>query len=137
MQLVTFFKNLLDSLLSGSFERMRIVNGMNDAFKEYYYSGELQRLCKVTITPGDSSYRHEMSSMVFRSGFKINILNDNNLKESEIIEISKYILSNTPFIRQLMSIGFDTLLIKGKTTLMGQKYALKNYANLNSYFIER
>ena len=28
-------------------------------------------------------------------------------------------------------------LIKGKTTLMGQKYALKNYANLNSYFIEK
>lgn len=135
MQLVTFFKNLLDSLLSGSFERLRIVNGMNDAFKEYYYSGELQRLCKVTITSGDSAFRHEMSSMVFRSGFKINIENDNNLKESEMVEISKYILSNTPFIRQLMSIGFDTLIIKGKNTLMGKKYALKDYANINSYFI--
>lgn len=136
MQLVTLFKNLIDSLLSGSFERLKIVNAMNAAFKDYYLSGELQRLCKITITSGDIEYRHEMSSMVFRSGFKINIENDNGLKESEIIEISKYILSNTTFIRQLMSIGFDTLIIKGKTTLMGKKYALKQYANLNSYFIE-
>ena len=137
MQLITFFKNLLDSLLSGSFERLRIVNGMNDAFREYFYSGELHRLCKITITSGDSANRHEMSSMVFRSGFKLTIENDSNLKESEIIEISNYILSNTPFIRQLMSIGFDTLIIKGKTTLMGKKYALRDYANLNNYYIER
>lgn len=136
MQLVTFFKNLLDSLLSGSFERMRIVNGMNTAFNEYFLSGELKRMCKVSITSGDATYHHEMSTLVFRSGFKITIVNDDHLRETEMNEISNYILSNEPFVRQLMSIGFDTLIIRGKNTLMGKKYPLKNYANLGNYFIK-
>ena len=136
MKLFAVFKTLIDSLLSGSFERYRIVSNMNDAFKDYFYSGELQRLCKVSISSGEASFRHQMSSMVFRSGFKLSIENDNDLKESEIIEISKYIISNKPFIRQLMSIGFDTLIIRGKTSLMGKKFALKEFADLNSYFIE-
>ena len=76
-----------------------------------------------------------MSAISFRSGFKITIENDANLKESEINEISKYILTNTAFVRQLMAIGFDTLIIKGKTTLMGKKFGLKDYSNLNNYFI--
>lgn len=136
MNLLDLFKNLLDSLLSGSFERMRIINEMNTAFREYYYSGEFQRLCKISITSGENNYRHEMSSMIFRSGFKLSIENDNGLRESEINEIAQYILTNTAFIRQLMSIGFDTLIIKGKNTLIGKTYSLKNHANLNHYYIK-
>ena len=50
MNIVDLFKNLLNSLLDGSFEKMKIISTMNQAFKEYYYSGELNRLCKVSIT---------------------------------------------------------------------------------------
>ena len=49
MKIVDFIKGLLDSILSGSLERMRIINAMNDSFKEAYYSGELDRLCKVSM----------------------------------------------------------------------------------------
>ncbi len=136
MKIVDFFKNLIDSLLSGSFERVRIVSDMNQAFKEYYYSGELQRLCKVTISPGNPAYKHEMSAVFFRSGFKITIENDSNLAESEMREISKYILSNTPFIRQLMAIGFDTLFINGQNYGKSIAYALKEYGSLSNFFIE-
>lgn len=136
MKFVEFFKNLLDSLLSGSFERLKIVNGMNDAFKEYYYSGELNRLCKVSIAPGNPNFHHEMSAAFFRSGFKVTIENDSNIKESEMREISRYILSNTAFIRQLMSIGFDTLYIEGKTTRKKIAYALKEYGSLDNFFLE-
>lgn len=136
MKFVEFFKNLLDSLLSGSFERLKIVNGMNDAFKEYYYSGELNRLCRVSIAPGNPNFHHEMSAAFFRSGFKVTIENDSNIKESEMREISKYILSNTAFIRQLMSIGFDTLYIEGSTTRKKIAYALKEYGSLDNFFLE-
>ena len=136
MKFVEFFKNLLDSLLSGSFERLKIVNGMNDAFKEYYYSGELNHLCQVSISPGNPNFRHEMSTSFFRSGFKVAIENDSNIKESEMREISKYILSNTAFVRQLMVIGFDTLYIEGKTTKKNIAYALKEYGSLDNFFIE-
>lgn len=50
MRMVDFIKGLLDSILSGSLERMRIINAMNNSFKEAYYSGELERLCKTSIT---------------------------------------------------------------------------------------
>lgn len=135
MKIVDFIKGLLDSILSGSLERMRIINAMNDSFKEAYYTGELDRLCKTSITMGDSNFAHEMSTFVFRSGFKISIENDNNIKISELREIAQYILSNKPFVRQLMSLGFDTLIIKGKNTSNESKYALRQYTELNGFML--
>ena len=136
MNIVDLFKNLLNSLLDGSFEKMKIISTMNQAFKEYYYSGELNRLCKVSITMGNDSYRHEMSAILFRSGFKISIENDSDLQDSEIRDISQYILSNKAFVRQLMSLGFDTLIIMGKTTKKAMQYSLKEYAQLRGFSLE-
>ncbi len=136
MSIKDFFNNLFNSLLDGSFERMRIINVMNKSFREYFYSGELDRLCKVSISQGDVDFAHEMSSIWFRSGFKISIENDADLIDREIIEISKYVLSNTSFIRQLMAMGFDTLIVTGTTGRKGRKFSLKGYANLNSYYLE-
>lgn len=76
-----------------------------------------------------------MSSIWMRSGFKITIENDSALRESEINELSSYITDNPQFVRQLMAMGFDTLVIKGKTTGVSKEYALKKFANLNQYFI--
>jgi hypothetical protein len=136
MKIVEFFKNLLNSLLDGSFERVRIIKSMNDAFHEYYVTGEINRLCKVSITVGNQSYRHEMSTVFFRSGFRISIENDSNIKDSELRDISQYILSNTAFVRQLMALGFDTLVISGKTTNKSFMYSLKESATLTNFFIE-
>ncbi len=136
MGLKEFFKNLINSLLDGSFERMRIINQMNMAFEEFFTTGELNRFCKVSISKGRSEFAHEMSAFWFRSGFKISIENDMNLKESEVDEYSKYILSNLSFVRHLMAIGFDTLIIKGRNNFVGKEYALKRYANLNNYFLK-
>ena len=136
MTIKDLFSNLLNSLLDGSFERVRIINAMNQSLKDYFYSGELNRLCKVSISQGDPEFQHEMSSCWFRSGFKISIENDANLSNSEVNEISKYVLCNTSFIRQLMAMGFDTLVVAGANCGKGRKYSLKGYANLRNYFIE-
>lgn len=136
MSIKSFFVNLINTLLDGSFERVRIISQMNTAFEEYFYSGELNRLCKVSITQGRQSFAHEMSSLWFRSGFKLSIENDASLQDSEIDELQAYITENASFIRQLMSLGFDTLVIKGKTTGKTKEYALKKFANLNQYFIK-
>lgn len=136
MNIVELFNNLLNSFIDGSFERMKIISSMNKAFKEYFYSGELNRLCKVSISSGNSAFAHEMSAIFFRSGFKINIENDSNLKESEMRDISSYIISNKAFLRQLMSLEFDTLIVAGKTTSKTLQYSLKQYTNLSSYTLE-
>ena len=135
MNIKDFFYNILNSILDGSFERMNVISAMNQAFKEYFISGDLERCCKVSISQGDQEFRHEMSSIWLRSGFKISIENDMNLRNSEIEEISQYVLQNNTFIRQLMALGFDTLIVQGKTTQIGRKYSLKAYSNLKNYFI--
>lgn len=135
MNLKTFITNLVNSLLDGSFERMRVINQMNAAFKEYFLSGEFPRMCKVSISQGNREYAHEMSSLWFRSGFKITIENDLSIKESEMQELANYVTDNTAFVRQLMAMGFDSLIIKGKTTGIEKTYALKKFANLDQYYI--
>ena len=61
------------------FERVRIISQMNTAFREYFTTGEFNRLCKVSIAQGNSAFAHEMSSLGIRSGFKITIENDSSL----------------------------------------------------------
>lgn len=136
MNIKTLLSNLINTLLDGSFERVRIISQMNAAFKEYFTTGEFNRLCKVSISPGNSSFAHEMSSLWIRSGFKITVENDTALRESEINELAAYITDNAAFVRQLMAMGFDTLVIKGKTTGMTKSFALKKFANLNHYYIK-
>ncbi len=135
MNIKTLLTNLINTLLDGSFERVRIISQMNAAFKEYFTTGEFNRLCKVSISQGNSSFAHEMSSLWIRSGFKITIENDSSLRESEINELAAYVSDNAAFVRQLMAMGFDTLSIKGKTTGMTKSFALKKFANLSQYFI--
>lgn len=135
MNIRAIITNLINSLLDGSFERMRIISQMNAAFKEYFTTGEFNRLCKVSISQGNSAFAHEMSSIWIRSGFKITIENDYSLRESEMEELASNVTDNAAFVRQLMAVGFDTLTIKGKTTGKTKSFALKRYANLNQYFI--
>lgn len=136
MSIKTLLSNLINSLLDGSFERVRIISQMNVAFKEYFTTGEFNRLCKVSISQGNSAFAHEMSSLWIRSGFKITIENDVSLRETEINELAAYITNNAAFVRQLMAMGFDTLTIKGKTVGMTKSFALKRFANLNQYYIK-
>ena len=115
---------------------MRIINAMNQSFKETFISGDINRMCKVSISQGDPDFKHPMSSFWFRSGFKISIENDSNVRDSEYTEIAEYVLQNKAFIRQLMAIGFDTLIVQGHNTKKGKKFSLKGYANLDSYYLE-
>lgn len=136
MSIKTLLSNLINTLLDGSFERVRIISQMNVAFKEYFTTGEFNRLCKVSISQGNSAFAHEMSSLWIRSGFKITIENDVSLRETEINELAAYVTDNAAFVRQLMAMGFDTLTIKGKTGGMSKSFALKRFANLNQYYIK-
>ena len=95
-----------------------------------------KKTCKVSITSGNQSFRHEMSTVFFRSGFRISVENDSNIRDSELRDISQYILTNAAFVRQLMSLGFDTLVVSGKTTGKNFMYSLKQYTTLTNFFID-
>jgi hypothetical protein len=124
--LTALINSIFDVISQGSLERIRLVREFNRAFSEAYLTGEFDRMCKVSIAVGDSSFRHSMSTFVLRSGFKITIQNDEKLTSFDIQEI---------FVRQLMALGFDTLIIIGKNMSAGVKLQLSNFSNPNQYFL--
>ena len=133
MTFIEYLKSLLDRFVGGSFERMRILQEMNISFKEMYCSGTIEYFCKVSVEMGESALRHDMSAFLFRSGFKVTIENDAKIQKSEMRELASYITSNKPFLRQLMTLGFDTLIIAGKTTGNEHKYEIKRFTSLLGY----
>ncbi|MFM1947727.1 MAG: hypothetical protein RL207_2010 [Bacteroidota bacterium] len=133
---LTFINRIADVISQGSLERVRILSEFNSVFKDAYLEGSIDRLCKVTTSIGDPSFKHELSSIYFRSGFKITIENDENLKESDFHEISRYVIQSKHFVRQLMALGYDTLIIIGKNKVNGIQISLKAIANLQDYMID-
>ena len=63
MKIIEFIKNLINTILDGSLERVKILSAMNQNFKDSFCSGGLDRLCKVSIACGNPEFAHEMSSM--------------------------------------------------------------------------
>ncbi len=129
-----FIKNTINLVLDASFEKVAIINALNKTFEEQYLNSETKRLVRVSITLGDSSYKHSMSVNFTRSGFMMTIQNDELLKLSEVHEVAQYILMNDYFIKKLMALGFDTLIVKGKNT-NSIKFKLSDFANLDNYFL--
>lgn len=136
MKIVEFLKSLINMLMDGSLERIRIISAMNQNFHESYISGGLDRHCRVTISAGDQEFRHSMSAIWLRSGFRITIENDYGMSDNEIFEISEYILNNNAFVRQLMVLGFDTLIIQGKLTKRGKMFCMHKYSSLDNYMLK-
>jgi hypothetical protein len=126
---------VVDIVTQGNFDRVRILGEFNRVFNQAYLSSEINRKCSVTTSPGKVEFRHELSSFYVRSGFKITILNVSYLTESDFFEISGYVLESEAFVRQLMALGYDTLIVKGKNSTVGLQVPLREFANLEGYMI--
>lgn len=133
--IATFLNRVVDVVSQGNLERVKIIREFNLVFREAFTQGDIDRLCVVTTSPGNPEFKHELSTFYLRSGFKITIENDNHLTESDIIEISKYVIESGAFVRQLMAMGYDTLILKGRNSFMGIHIPLKEIANLHNYML--
>jgi hypothetical protein len=136
-RLGSLLNRFVDVITQGNFERVRIIREFNLVFREAYMSSEIDRYCIVSTSPGNPEYRHALSTFYLRSGFKISIQNDENLKENDFVEISKYILESAAFVRQLMALGYDTLIIIGKSNYKGLQVSLKEISDFQKYMLGR
>lgn len=136
-RITTLLNRVWDVVSQGNLERVRILKEFNLVFKEAYLSGDIERHCTVTTSAGNKEYQHELSSFYMRSGFKITIENDHNLELEDFQEIGRYVLDSAPFVRQLMALGYDTLVIKGKNYYRGAEVSLKEVANFHKYMLNR
>lgn len=133
--LATLFNRIVSVVTTGSTERIRIITEFNKVFTEAYHMGEIERKCTVTVAPGNTSFSHELSAFYLRSGFKITIHNDNRLTQTDIVDISKYVLDSAPFVRQLIALGFDTLIITGANSLHPLEISLKEISDIHKYML--
>jgi len=136
-KITTLLNRVVDVVSQGNLERVRILKEFNYVFKDVYMQGELDRLCTVTTSAGNPQFKHELSTFYLRSGFRITVENDSNLTREDFVEISKYVIESAPFVRQLMALGYDTLIIKGKNSMFGVQIPLKEIANLQNYMLNR
>jgi hypothetical protein len=127
--IATLLNRFVDVISNGNLERVRILQQFNLVFREAYLSGEIERHCTVTTAAGRPEYRHQLSTFYLRSGFKITIENDRNLGVEDFEEIARYVIQSAPFVRQLMYLGYDTLIIKGVNYTRGIEIALKEIAD--------
>ncbi|WP_259016585.1 hypothetical protein [Emticicia fluvialis] len=133
----TFLSRIVDVITQGNLERVRILKEFNTLFKQAFLQGEIDRLCTVITSMGNPKFTHSLSSIYLRSGFKITIENDEDLSENNFWEIAKYVLDSAPFIRQLMALGYDTLIIVGKTNTAGIQISLKQVVDLQKFMLEQ
>lgn len=131
----TLLNRVVDIITQGGLERVRVLSEFNSVFKAAFQAGEFDRLCSVTTSKGNQKFKHELSTIYLRSGFKITIMNDENLKKQDFSKIAKYFVINKAFARKLMALGYDTLLIKGKSSTTGLEIPLKEIASLNDYMV--
>jgi hypothetical protein len=136
-RIAQLLNRVVDVVSQGNLERVRIIREFNLVFKEAYFCGDIERHCTVTTAPGNPDFKHELSTFFLRSGFKITIENDNNLSETDFIEISSYVIESAPFVRQLMALGYDTLIIKGRSSYRGIQIPLIKIAQLHKYMLNR
>lgn len=136
-RIATLINRVVDILSQGSLERVKILREFNITFKQAWEEKSIDRFCSVTTSPGDPNFRHELSTFYLRSGFKITVGNDDGLTEKDYGEISKYVVESKPFVRQLMALGYDTLIIKGKHPYhQGKRLALKEISSLQDYMLK-
>lgn len=129
-------KHVMATSMTTSIATTKLIFQMNTAFEEQFKSGMAQRLVKVSIGMGNDQFKHAMSNNFLISGFKMTIVNDEVLKESEARGLANYILENEYFVRQLMLLGFDTLIVKGKTT-NSLFFKISDYGNLEGAFLNQ
>ena len=110
-------------------ERRALILGFNSASKHAFVSGTAPTLLEAKITVGDSRFRHDFSKFL-GSGFRVKAMSGRELSKNEMIEIGEVILSNEILVRQLISLGWDTLEVHASAGLRGLKWELKRFANI-------
>jgi hypothetical protein len=113
-------------------ERRFLLKEFNSVAKLAFVTGATNRLLKAKTTFGDSGYHHSMSSMF--SGFKIMIRNKEYISKEEVKVIGKVVLNNKILLRQLMSLGYDTLEVYGGDDYYHQ-WNMSAFGDLKNYYL--
>jgi hypothetical protein len=120
----TWFENRKD--------REQLIKEFNNSSRAAYIVGVMPTLFEAKVTIGDSRYTHTFSKWM-AGGFRIKALTGRNLTRAEMEEMGQVVLSNSPLVRNLVSLGFDTLELHSDVGNFGLKWELKKYIDVIGY----
>jgi hypothetical protein len=110
-------------------DRQKTIQNFNISGKKAFISGVAPTLLEVSISKGDPNYKHQFSKW-FGGGFRIKALSGRPLSRAEMEDIKNVLISNQGFVRELISLGWDTLEIHDNAGYNGIKCRLIDYAQL-------
>lgn len=110
-------------------ERVGLVRNFNHSAKAAFITGVAPTLLKVSVSKGNSNYRHAFSKFL-ASGFRIKALSGRSLSRAEMIDIGKIILANETMVRKLISLGWDTLEVHDNAGYNGLQWKLTDFAHI-------
>lgn len=102
--------NKIIEWFSNSRERNKLLGDFNAAAKQAFVMNVSPVFLKAESSRGNSRYKHQFSNF-FYHGFRIHILSGRNLTYSEVMDIGNMLVSNSILMRQLVTLGYDTLEI--------------------------
>lgn len=92
-------------------QRSKMIRRANAVFFDGFTSGKLEYYCQVERSMSVKSFKHRCHSW---NDFLVVIKNDHELTQVSLIKVSEYFIENDRFVRQLVLIGFEKLIIKGE-----------------------
>ncbi len=122
-------KNKINDWFAQSNDRSKLIEGFNSATKLAYISGEMPTLLKAKISVGNRAYTHTFSRLM-GGGFRIQAMAGRKLTKEEMQELGAFILFNDAMVRELVSIGFDTLELHSDVGNIGLQWQLTKYTNI-------
>ncbi len=126
------FNNLFKKFSNNSSDRSVLVDKLNELFKYLYTYDHVDLSCKANITSGNEDFKHETSASFSKSGLKITI-EKTSVTDAEVRDVSRFFLSDKQFIKVLMNLGFDTLIIAGKDEKTSVLYCIRDYYNYSNF----
>ena len=102
--------NKITEWFSTSRERNRFIADFNRAAKQAYIANMVPVYLKAESSRGNSNYKHQFSSFLYH-GFRIRMLAGRPLDYYEIMDIGNMLIINTGLMRNLVTLGYDTLEI--------------------------
>jgi len=110
-------------------ERRTFILQFNNLSREAFIAGFVLTLLEANISIGDSQNKLKTSRFL-ASGFRIKVIAGKKMSRDELLIIGTIILSNASLVRQLISLGWDTLEIYETSSKVGLKWGLLKFSNI-------
>lgn len=121
-RIITWFQDLS--------ERERLINDFNRSARNSFTQLTVSTLLEAMSKRGESSFRHECSSLLLKTGFCIKATSGRPLTKDEMLYIGSVILGNESLTRRLFILGWDTLIIEDIVGCKQVKWAIKDFTNI-------